>query len=253
MSDLLDADASGRVRSGGGVGHAVVSAGCPEAAQTGASVLSSGGNAVDAAIAASAVQCARELPWCGLGGDGFALVSGADGALESLNGAGAVPRALATVEIPGGTLPRFGPLSVSTPGLVDAWWRLWERYGTRPFSELLEPAAELADRGFELDEAFAHALSKPALASGTKTRSMRSSVTATASQRASTSVCRRWPAPCARSDRTDPRSSIRVPSARLSSTRSWRAVDSSRRQTSRTTPSSSGRPSLSATAQHRSR
>ena len=160
MSDLLDADASGRVRSGGGVGHAVVSAGCPEAAQTGASVLSSGGNAVDAAIAASAVQCARELPWCGLGGDGFALVSGADGALESLNGAGAVPRALATVEIPGGTLPRFGPLSVSTPGLVDAWWRLWERYGTRPFSELLEPAAELADRGFELDEAFAHALSK---------------------------------------------------------------------------------------------
>ena len=83
-----------------------------------------------------------------------------DGALESLNGAGAVPRALATVEIPGGTLPRFGPLSVSTPGLVDAWWRLWERYGTRSFSVLLEPAAELADRGFELDEAFAHALSK---------------------------------------------------------------------------------------------
>ena len=115
---------------------------------------------MDAAIAASAVQCVRELPWCGLGGDGFALVSGADGTLEALNGAGAVPRALATASIPGGTLPRFGPLSISTPGLVGAWWRLWERYGTRPFAALIEPAAELSDDGFVLDEAFVRALDR---------------------------------------------------------------------------------------------
>ena len=137
---------------------AVVSAGCREAAETGAAVLSGGGNAVDAAIAASAVQCVRELPWCGLGGDGFALVSSADGRVEALNGAGAVPRALDTASIPGGTLPRFGPLSISTPGLVDAWWRLWKRYGTLPFPTLIEPAAVLADDGFALDHAFARAL-----------------------------------------------------------------------------------------------
>ena len=137
---------------------AVISAGCREAAAAGAAALSAGGNAVDAAIAASAVQCVRELPWCGLGGDAFALVSHPDGAVESLNGVGAVPRALATVEIPGGTLPRFGPLSVSTPGLVDSWWRLWERYGALPFADLIEPAAALADEGFDLDEAFARAL-----------------------------------------------------------------------------------------------
>ena len=81
----------------------------------------------------------RELPWCGLGGDGFALVSGPDGPPEALNGAGAVPRALATASIPGGTLPRFGPLSISVPGLVDAWWRLWERHGSRPFEALIGP------------------------------------------------------------------------------------------------------------------
>ena len=147
-------------------GRAVISAGCQEAADAGTAVLAAGGNAVDAAIAASAVQCVRELPWCGLGGDGFALVSGPDGCVEALNGAGAVPRALATASIPGGTLPRFGPLSISTPGLVDAWRRLWERYGTRPFASLLEPAAALADGGFALDEAFVRALDRARTAVG---------------------------------------------------------------------------------------
>ena len=138
----------------------MISAGCREAADAGAAVLASGGNAVDAAIAASAVQCVRELPWCGLGGDAFALVSGPESGLEALNGAGAVPRALATASIPGGTLPRFGPLSISTPGLVDAWWRLWERHGSRPFASLVEPAATLAEDGFVLDDAFVRALDR---------------------------------------------------------------------------------------------
>ena len=146
--------------------RAVISAGCREAADVGAAVLASGGNAVDAAIAASAVQCVRELPWCGLGGDGFALVSGSDGCVEALNGAGAVPRALATTPIPGGTLPRYGPLSISVPGLVDAWWRLWERHGTRSFASLVEPAAALADDGFALDTAFTRALDRVRLATG---------------------------------------------------------------------------------------
>ena len=148
--------------------RAVISAGCREAADAGAAVLASGGNAVDAAITASAVQCVRELPWCGLGGDGFALVSDPDGRLEALNGAGAVPRALATASIPGGTMPRYGPLSISTPGLVDAWWRLWERYATRPFASLMEPAAQLADDGFALDEAFVRALHRVRTAVGSE-------------------------------------------------------------------------------------
>ena len=146
--------------------RAVISAGCREAADVGAAVLASGGNAADAAIAASAVQCVRELPWCGLGGDGFALVSGPDGRVEALNGAGAVPRALATTPVPGGTLPRYGPLSISVPGLVDAWWRLWERHGTRSFASLVEPAAALADDGFALDAAFTRALDRVRLATG---------------------------------------------------------------------------------------
>lgn len=146
--------------------RAVISAGSREAADTGAAVLASGGNAVDAAIAASAVQCVRELPWCGLGGDGFAMVSGPEGGPEALNGAGAVPDALSTASIPGGTVPRFGPLSISVPGLVAAWWRLWERHGSRPFATLIEPAAVLAEEGFALDDAFARALDRTRTAVG---------------------------------------------------------------------------------------
>ena len=109
----------------------------------------------------------RELPWCGLGGDGFALISSADGERQpkALIGAGAAPRGLATASIPsaklpGGRLPRFGPLSISVPGLVDTWHRLWERYGTKPWAELLDPAAALAEEGFALDSACAQALAR---------------------------------------------------------------------------------------------
>ncbi len=139
---------------------AVISAGSAEAAQTGAAVLEAGGNAVDAVIAASAVQCVRELPWCGLGGDGFAMVSNPDGTLEALNGAGAAPRALSTASLNADRLPRFGPLSISTPGLVHAWGCLWEHDGTWDWTALFEPAIELAQRGFILDEAFAAALNR---------------------------------------------------------------------------------------------
>lgn len=148
-------------------GSAAVSAGCREAAEVAAAVLAGGGNAVDAAIAASAVQCVRELPWCGLGGDGFALISSADSERrpEALIGAGAAPlgwvtASIPSAELPGGRLPRFGPLSISVPGLVDAWHRLWERYGTKPWAELIDPAAALAEEGFALDAAFAQALAR---------------------------------------------------------------------------------------------
>lgn len=140
--------------------RAVISAGSGEAAATGADVLARHGNAVDAAIAASAVQCVRELPWCGLGGDGFALISKPDRKPEALIGAGAAPRALADVSATVTRLPRYGPLSVSVPGLVDSWWRLWKRYGTLPFSDLLEPAIDLAADGLIIDQAFASALAR---------------------------------------------------------------------------------------------
>ena len=72
---------------------AAVSAGSGVAAEVAMDVVRRGGNAVDAAIAGSAAQCVVEMPWCGLGGDAFAMVRTADGDVIAFNGSGAAPAA----------------------------------------------------------------------------------------------------------------------------------------------------------------
>ena len=70
----------------------------PLAVQAGIAMLSSGGNAVDAAVAAAAVLTVVEPMNTGLGGDGFALVYHADSnRVDALNESGTAPKA-ATVE-----------------------------------------------------------------------------------------------------------------------------------------------------------
>ena len=130
------------------------------ASHAGAAVLRGGGNAMDAAIAANLVLAVVAPYACGIGGDCFAIVW--DGALHGYNGSGRAPGA-ATPEAaadrlepsPSGALamPRNGPLPITVPGAVDAWFALLERFGTRSFAELAEPAIAYAADGFPLTAA----------------------------------------------------------------------------------------------------
>ncbi len=138
--------------------HGAVSAGSAHAAETAAAVLRTGGSAADAAVAASAVQCVVEMPWCGLGGDAFALLRRPDGTVEALCGTGAAPHGILDAVTPGSKAPRFGPVPVAVPALVDAWSMLLDAHGTRPLEALLEPAVRLAQDGFVLDERLAATL-----------------------------------------------------------------------------------------------
>lgn len=136
--------------------NAAISAGHQLAADTARDVLAVGGATVDAAIAAAAVQCVVEMPWCGLGGDTFALVH--DGKrTTSLNGSGCAPAGVRAALGERSSVPRFGALSVGVPGTVSAWFELHARFGRTPMAELLEPAAYYARRGVR-DERLARAV-----------------------------------------------------------------------------------------------
>ena len=128
-----------------------VSAGSQLPATIAMQVLRDGGNAVDAAIAGAAAQCVCEMPWCGIGGDGFALLRLPDGTVHGFNGSGVAPANVlhALGERP--QVPRFGAVSAAVPAVIDAWYQLHDRFGTMPFGDLLEPAIQLARDGVPLD------------------------------------------------------------------------------------------------------
>lgn len=129
-----------------------VSSDHPLATQAGLRVLQEGGNAVDAALAMAGVLAVVRPHMNGVGGDAFVLVYEAEtGRIHALNGSGRAG-ALATPSFFRDrgldAVPETGPMSVSVPGAVAAWVDVHQRFGTRPFERLLEPAIRYARDGF---------------------------------------------------------------------------------------------------------
>jgi gamma-glutamyltranspeptidase / glutathione hydrolase len=138
--------------------YGAVSAGSALAAGAAMRVLQQGGNAVDAAVAGSAVQCVVEMPWCGLGGDLFALVRLPDGSTVGLNGSGVAPAGVLDALDGAARVPRFGPVSPAVPATVDAWGMLHDAHGAMPWSDLLGAAVAYAADGVPLDLRMTQAL-----------------------------------------------------------------------------------------------
>ncbi|WP_158964984.1 gamma-glutamyltransferase [Chachezhania sediminis] len=120
--------------------------------QAAVDVLRRGGNALDAAIAAVAVQGVVEPGSTGIGGDCFCLFAkGGTDEIVAFNGSGSAPSG-ATPEwfaAQGITkIERQTPHSVTIPGAVDAWDRLVRDHGTMALGELLQPAIGYARDGF---------------------------------------------------------------------------------------------------------
>ena len=133
----------------------IVSTSHPLAAQAGLRMMLKGGNAVDAAIAAAATITLTEPVSNGLGSDAFCILW--DGQqLHGLNASGPAPAAWTPEYFhrkygaDAKTPPKRGVDSVSVPGAVAGWVALSERFGKLPFADLLEPAIEVAERGYLL-------------------------------------------------------------------------------------------------------
>lgn len=136
--------------------HGMVATSQPLATQVGLDILKNGGTAVDAAIAANAALGLMEPTGCGIGGDLFAIVWDASSEkLYGLNGSGRSPYDLKlSYFLDNGyeKIPAYGPLPVSVPGCVDAWFELHGKFGNLPMNELLAPAISYAREGFPVSE-----------------------------------------------------------------------------------------------------
>ncbi len=124
----------------------------PYATLTAVNVLQAGGNAMDAAIAACAVQCVVEPGSTGIGGDCFALYAPKGGAeVLAYNGSGRTPAALTVDWFEERNLtevPRQSPSAVTIPGAIDAWVTLNRDHGRLPLADVLAPAIRYAEEGY---------------------------------------------------------------------------------------------------------
>jgi gamma-glutamyltranspeptidase/glutathione hydrolase len=115
-------------------------------------ILKKGGSAIDAAIAANAVLGFVEPTSSGIGGDCYAMIWDPKlNKVVGLAGSGRSPKALtletARSRAKNGVLPAYGAISVSTPGALDAWWTLHQRYGKLKWAELFSPAIHFCETG----------------------------------------------------------------------------------------------------------
>jgi gamma-glutamyltranspeptidase / glutathione hydrolase len=126
------------------------------ASVAGAQILSRGGSAVDAAIAANAVLAVTEPMMCGMGGDLFAIYfEAASGKLYGINASGWAPRGLTLERLKdrGATsMPQFGMDAVTVPGAVAGWSALHQRFGRLHWRELFLPAIFYAEQGYPVPE-----------------------------------------------------------------------------------------------------
>ncbi len=131
---------------------AMVATSQPLASAAGLEVLRQGGNAIDAAVAASAVLSVTEPHMTGIGGDMFAIVWLAkEQKLVAINASGRAG-SLMTRELlqsrgfrPGS---QQGAMSVTVPGALAGWDKLVRTYGKRTLKQALQPAIGYARNGF---------------------------------------------------------------------------------------------------------
>jgi len=145
---------------GEGLTNGIAASVHPLATQAGINVLKSGGNAIDAAVAIGLTLGVVDTHNSGIGGGCFMLVHLANGKNFCLDGremAGAAATRDMFVRNGTGdtTLSQTGPLAIGVPGEVAVFEYAETHFGKKSLRDLLQPAADIADRGFPIPEHYA--------------------------------------------------------------------------------------------------
>jgi gamma-glutamyltranspeptidase/glutathione hydrolase len=145
---------------------AAVAAGHPATAKAGVEILAAGGNAADAAVAASLASCVAETVMTGLLGGGHAIyLDASTGEARNLDCFVAVPSGagapMTQLQVPfGEELVHYavGASSCAVPGLPAGLAELSRAHGRLPWQALVEPALRLARTGVAMPAAHASCL-----------------------------------------------------------------------------------------------
>lgn len=134
-----------------------------EATDVAIETLRDGGNAVDAAVAAALMLGVVDGHNSGIGGGCFVLIRSPDGRLTAIDGREKAPqRARRDMYVRQGKavpqLSQTGALASGVPGALAAYDEAVRRFGSKPLSDLLLPAARVAEEGFRVDGPYAAAL-----------------------------------------------------------------------------------------------
>ncbi len=160
LSILLSACVGGQIsrKNSGEYRNGMVVSAHPSASQVGLDILKKGGNAVDAAVA---VQFALAVVYPGagnLGGGGFMVYRSAGGELAALDFREKAPgRASRDMYLdPEGNAitdkSLFGHLAAGVPGSVDGMVKAHARFGKLSWTEVVQPALDLARNGFPITD-----------------------------------------------------------------------------------------------------
>ncbi|CAM3772813.1 gamma-glutamyltransferase [Mucilaginibacter galii] len=138
----------------------------PDAAQAGLAVLKKGGNAVDAAVAVQ-FALAVTLPQAGnIGGGGFMVYRSAEGKTNTLDFREKAPAAASAnmyLDTKGNVIPNkslYTHQAAGVPGSVDGMVQAHQKYGKLKWSDLVQPAIDLARKGFKITERLANDLNR---------------------------------------------------------------------------------------------
>lgn len=139
----------------------------PLATQAGVDAFNRGGNAVDAAIACALTLGVVDGHNSGIGGGCFIVVRTADGTVTAIDGREMAPaKAHRDMYVINGRLDdeasKTGALASGVPGALAAYDRALKKCGKLMLADLLRPAADLADKGFAIDEVYERKLSATA-------------------------------------------------------------------------------------------